>query len=390
MKLKSKFSVLIPDGESMLLRNVINCLSSERNIKIYVLSDTINNEMRYSRYIHKFFFIPKNSYNEDWISSINKITDTYSINVIMPIYEFGIQAIIKHKLLIKHQSKIVPLPSLDSFTIANNKGLLSKHLVANNINSPISRIVNKDTFEEHINEFDFPTIIKPVEESNGGTGVQKCNSKQDVFNYLNSQQINHNFILQNYIIGYDIDCSVLCKDGKILIHTIQKGTMFDKTIFNPQLALEFMQNKRVYDIVAQLMESLNWSGVAHIDLRYDEKNNEYKVIEISPRFWQSVLASVSMRANFPLLIAQLIITKNLPQIELLNKANFINLKGLYKLLKTNPLRLLNVVYLWKKSPIKYIFYDPIPVIYKIYGRIKLNNSKNNTLILQLTPFLLSA
>ena len=49
------------------------------------------------------------------------------------------------------------------------------------------------------------------------------------------------------------------------------------------------------------MKKLNWSGIANIDLRYDELENNYKILEINPRFWGSVIGSLAAGINFPYL-----------------------------------------------------------------------------------------
>ena len=55
------------------------------------------------------------------------------------------------------------------------------------------------------------------------------------------------------------------------------------------------------EITKKLMKSLNWSGVANIDWRYDENNKVFKIIEINTRFWLSTDASSIAGVNFPYL-----------------------------------------------------------------------------------------
>jgi D-aspartate ligase len=49
------------------------------------------------------------------------------------------------------------------------------------------------------------------------------------------------------------------------------------------------------------MRALEWTGVAHLDLRVDGRSGAVTVIEANPRFWGSVLGSLHAGVNFPYL-----------------------------------------------------------------------------------------
>ena len=113
---------------------------------------------------------------------------------------------------------------------------------------------------------------------------------------------NDKYIIQNYINGYDIDMSVLCKNGKILAYTIQKG-MINRNAdsFESPIGIQFLFEEKILNIIAKTMTVLNWSGVAHIDLRYDSNEDDFKIIEINPRYWGSLEGSKKVGVNFPYL-----------------------------------------------------------------------------------------
>ena len=58
------------------------------------------------------------------------------------------------------------------------------------------------------------------------------------------------------------------------------------------MGVEFLYEDKLLKSVMILIKPLNWSGITHIDMRYDEKTNNFKVIEINPRFWSSIEASL--------------------------------------------------------------------------------------------------
>src|SRR5699024_4225225 len=62
--------------------------------------------------------------------------------------------------------------------------------------------------------------------------------------------------------------------------------------------LEFAHNEKALDLVRRIVKAANFSGVANIDLRIDEKSGEIKVIECNPRFWYTLQASLWRGLNF--------------------------------------------------------------------------------------------
>jgi predicted ATP-grasp superfamily ATP-dependent carboligase len=55
------------------------------------------------------------------------------------------------------------------------------------------------------------------------------------------------------------------------------------------------------EAIKKIMKSLDWSGVANIDCRYDEKEEIFKIIEINTRYWINVDASAIANVNLALL-----------------------------------------------------------------------------------------
>ncbi len=155
--------------------------------------------------------------------------------------------------------------------------------------------------------------------------------------------------------------SVLCENGNILAYTIQQGYIFSKTSFSMPHGVKFLKEEEIYETIKKLIKKLEWSGFAHIDLRFDEEEKNYKVIEINPRIWGSIELSKSVGVNFPYLycLASLGVEFDVPKYRFEKCVTNI---GLVKVLKSK---------IYKKS-IKYPdntiimsdILDPIPALYK--------------------------
>lgn len=367
---KQKISILIPDGDShQTLLFVVNCLSAVKGLEIYVMSNKKNNPMCYSRYIKGFSFYKKTDSDLDWINNINKEIEKHSIDVVMPIYEIGIKKIIEFRCKILHDDKLGLLSSFPNFNIAKNKGLLAEHLKTNNIPGPKSIIVESNSELDKVNSLNFPVIIKPTEGFGAGQGIEVFDTVKDFKHHFNSHNFNYINIVQEYIIGYDIDCSVLCKDGDILAFTIQKGNMIGKSQFTPQVGLSFLYEQELYNVVEKLIKSLDWSGVAHIDMRYDQNTKEFKVIEINTRFWMSLDASLIAGVNFPYLycLSSLGKTFHKPQYR---HIEYLNFEGLIKKIKQDLKFIFKLNFMLKNTPLKFALKDPVPITYMFIKRTK--------------------
>ncbi|ALM06775.1 hypothetical protein SB49_02360 [Sediminicola sp. YIK13] len=372
---KNSLSILIPDGEWVgLARQVKDCLSMVPDIKIYLMSNEKKNSIRYSRFVTRFIFYPKTNNEIEWISNINNELLVHKIDLIIPLWEDGIRSLIKYKELLTDSSKLVILPTLDMFDIANNKALLVNHLISYRIPGPRSVYLKLKEFKEH-DEFTYPFLMKPIGGEGGGKGIVEFRSRNDFNSYFQENSTStQNYLFQEFIKGYDIDCSVLCKNGIILAYTIQKGMLYNNKKYAPPIGLEFIHNNQLYAVVEKLMKSLNWSGIAHIDLRYDEIVGDFKVIEINTRFWGSTNASLIAGINFPELLC--LTSLNLDfEVPHYRHIKFLSIDGLKWIIKSKNSNILNLKFIYNNTPLKYMARDPLPTImgwlYKIESIIHL-------------------
>ncbi len=363
-----KISILIPDGESHLLIYIVNCFSLVKGIDLYVMSGNKANPMRFSRYISKFLYEGEVENDLSWIKAINRNIEKYDIDLILPIFEDGIKRLIKNQDYIIHKSKICSLPNLNTFNTAQDKGLLYLHLEKNNIARPKSIIVQKGDFP---NERDliFPVVAKPVKGYGGGIGVKSFNNFNEVSAYYEEQVFECNTLIQEYINGYDVSVNVLCNDGIVLAYTMQKGIAFVNGQLSPQTEFIFIENKDLLLLVKSLIKSLNWSGIANIDCRYDENDKQFKVIEINTRFWLNTDASAVAGVNFPYLYCLSSLNKPDESLRKVDLITYYNLKGLVRKIKNNPMLIFRKN-TFINSPIRFAFLDPIPIIYKFIWRTK--------------------
>lgn len=362
-------SILIPDSDDHknLALQVINCLSLIKEVKIYIVSSNKHSYLKFSRYVSHFSYYPKLS-DENWVDHINLEVEKYSIDFILPVFEFGIRKLIELKDSLIAKDKLSILPSLMSFDTARDKGLLYQHLKTHGFPCPES-VVTKPHETPNLSHLEFPMIAKPVIGFGGGQQIKVLNTIDDVENYRDSISFSCNTIYQNFIYGYDLCCNVLCKKGEVIAYSIQTTSIFKKKGVTPQAGFSFVQEHQLLELVKNVMKSLEWSGVANIDCRYDERDDNFKIIEINTRYWINVDASAVAKVNFPYLHCLLTLNKDIVIPEALN-IFYLNLKGLVKEVTRRPAIMFRVNYLKNNTPLLFALKDPAPMVYKFVWRTK--------------------
>jgi len=307
-------------------------------IKVYVMSSLKRNPVRFSRHIAKFTYYSKTENDKEWIQNISALVQQHEIDVVMPIFEKGIQRIIENKKDLDPSVRLALLPNQEVFSIAINKWHFSQYCMKYSFPVPKGFVQRPDsdqaTNKSLLSNLKFPVIVKPQEGFGGGMGVEVFSNLKDTLAYF-TQKLTYPVIIQEFVSGYDIDCSILAKNGKIIAYTIQKGFLQGKSPYAPQVGITFIENKKVLEVVTQLINHLQWDGVAHLDLRYDQESDTYKIIELNPRFWGSIDAACRMGVNFP----ELLIRKTLGydiEVPKPKYEDYYNLKGLSKKIRKNP------------------------------------------------------
>ena len=335
-KRSGAFSVVIPDAQSGHSLAVARCLALA-GINSFAISPKKLSPLRFSWRKSKFIF--QNSENcrsaEEVSQCLIRTARDTEADVYLPVDEDAHRFAILHRTRLEEHLRLPPLPTLEQFDIATDKGLLSKFLWNHSIPCPLTRYLD-DWLADSSAFVDsrFPVLAKPV-KGHGGAGIVVLRDISELQTFADATplELKRSYIVQQFIRGYDIDCSVLCASGTILAYTIQKGVEARSRSFAAPGGIEFLYDEKLYDVVATLIADLQFSGIAHIDLRFDADDNDFKVIEINPRYWGSLTGSLMAGVNFPYLACMSALKESYP-VSVYEKIRYIDfvsfIKGLGK------------------------------------------------------------
>ncbi|NJN80353.1 MAG: ATP-grasp domain-containing protein, partial [Anaerolineales bacterium] len=238
--------------------------------------------------------------DQSLLDVVSEICLKYQIDLCMPVDMHGMYYFSKYWEQINQLSKLILIQPSEEIIKFGDKGKLADFLFKKQFPHPAT-ITSQTAFEKQAQDFNFPILIKPRLLGNGDGIIRYANPEELSRRITEQIDFFEEYVIQEFIEGVDIDCSVLCKNGKILAYTIQKGlsTSTNLESYRPAEAIEFVYDLRVLKVASELMFALKWNGVAHIDLRVRSSDGKVFIIEINPRFWGSLEGSLHVGVNFP-------------------------------------------------------------------------------------------
>jgi predicted ATP-grasp superfamily ATP-dependent carboligase len=208
------------------------------------------------------------------------------------------------------------VPPPETIALAANK--LEMTRLAQRLGVPAPVTMRASEFEQHDTELRFPVVIKPQQESPGRPPVRYAQNKDQLLAIL--QEVSDSrpngagsdSLIQEYIPGH----------GCGLFATYQMGAC--KRVFMHRRVREYPATGGVsscaesfYDPKLEshgrrMLNALNWHGVAMVEFRRDDRDGQYKLMEINPKFWGSLDLALAAGADFPGDLCQMALGRTLP------------------------------------------------------------------------------
>jgi len=368
-------SVLIPDGEDSLeIVKVLRCLGQVPELKAHVLSKVRSPSARFSRYcahLHRH-----SSENDDeWIEAIEAIARQWEIDVVLPVTLRGVQLISQRREAISKVSAIPPIPEYELIELVQNKWSLYQFATQNGLPAVPSVFIGKAgkpiSVSPDIDSIEYPALLKPTSES-GGFGIVRVDSPSDLENAWKDERIikGSEYILQNYIPGFDVSFSVFCQSGEVIAYTLWKELLPSKEPFHVPRLVEYTEDEHAVDLGRRLVSAIGWDGVADIDLIFDKRDQTVKILEINPRFWQSLLGSLTAGVNFPLMACLTAVGAECPEMKQTRPIKYARPSASVQMLLSRLVgRKLAEGYRLRDSAIRFTLIDPLPEL--VYALRKL-------------------
>lgn len=293
-RFRSNARVLIPDGDSPFALLVAQCIKrAEPLIRVEAAYVDRRALTRFSRFVSRTHPLDPSAPGDSLAALLSKHRDI----VLMPVSGPGMAAVAQMVSRMGQLVRMVPMPTQEQLACVNDKWKFHLAMQATGIAVPHTVLFDSVDCIDHFNPAE-PVLVKPRTGS-GGLDIhlfgQAGQLRSQASKFLRP---GFPYMVQRFVEGHDIDCSVLCRESKVLACSVQRA-LVTTSKFGPGSVLRFLRDEPVERVVQRVMADFHWNGVAHVDLRYGRNGGEPMVIEINPRYWSTLMGSLIAGVNFP-------------------------------------------------------------------------------------------
>lgn len=310
---RHSFSVLVLDLDDLpqITLSVIRALGMVPGVRVHLVSKDRRSPAKFSRWCRSFQHVASAADDSAVIAVLEKRVSQERIDVLLPIAEVAISLCSRNLAALSAMCAVTPVPTPASLDIAVDKWRFAEYLTGSGIPFPNSiHCESPDDLERVRSSLRFPVLLKPT-RGQGGQGIEYFAVFDDLYARFQEEEVDvSRYLVQEFVDGYDLGCSILSWNGEVLAYTVQRGRIAGSSRFGAPSGIEFLNDRQVYESATAFPARVCWNGVMNVDLRFDRHEGKVKVLEVNPRYWRSLLGSVLAGVNFPYLAC--LKARNLP------------------------------------------------------------------------------
>jgi predicted ATP-grasp superfamily ATP-dependent carboligase len=312
-EIKQIMTVFVTDGAERTSLAIARSLG-KKGIEVHCGESYRFSTTALSKYCTKNFVYPDPQI--DCKQFINRLVDIFKNGDYEAIYssrEVTTIPISYYKKELEKYTK-VPFPDYDKMLMTHDKAKTFKFAQELGISIPETYLVeNMEELEEISNTIEYPVVVKPRCKTTWNSGkpmMLKVTSK----NYVNNRNYLINLsndiykkswkmpLIQEYIHGDGYGVEVLFNHGEPRAVFMHKRLREYPITGGASTLRESIYNERMKNVALDLMEGLEWHGVAMVEFKLDTKDGEPKLMEVNGRFWGSLPLSIASGVDFPYLL----------------------------------------------------------------------------------------
>jgi predicted ATP-grasp superfamily ATP-dependent carboligase len=293
--------VLLTDGIHRKTVSVVRSLG-KKGIRTFVGDKQSFSPAGSSRYCYQTFVYPDpEKGQEKFYQCLQEQIDKSGCEVLFPMDDLTLSIIMNNRKQLENKC-LIPLPENKSYSIASDK--YETFLLASRSNVDCPNAYMPKSVEDLINlseQIDYPVVIKP-RKSSGSRGIRVVKDADELLFQYRTIHLLYPFpMIQEYIPQgnrYDV-CLLYDQNHQIKCAFIQKEIRHFPIEMGPSTVQESIEYPELLEYSQRLLTELNWTGIVEVEFMIDPRSGSPKLMEINPRFWNSLELSIKCGVDFP-------------------------------------------------------------------------------------------
>jgi predicted ATP-grasp superfamily ATP-dependent carboligase len=256
-----------------------------------------------SKYAARRDILPSLGDEEAFVASLGR--SAADVDVIVPVSTNVVLACARHRERFRAR---IPIPPLATIRRANDKS--SALAAARKAGVPIPATWAPESEEElegTIGRMRMPAIVKLRDDEgtalDPGDRYAVCETGEQIFRAWRRLHAIRPFpLVQERVRGEGFGVGVLAKDGRVLASVAHRRIREYPVSGGPSSCCETVADERLERYASLMVAELGWTGVAMVEFK---KDDDYRLMEVNPRFWGALPLAEAAGVNFPDLLCRL-------------------------------------------------------------------------------------
>ncbi|MDA1237088.1 MAG: ATP-grasp domain-containing protein [Acidobacteria bacterium] len=273
-------AVVLLDGQSRAALAIVRQLGSQ-GIPVWVGSQEPLAFAGYSRHAVGRFRYPRDESGPD--EARHRLIERlrgYAPAVVMPTADEGwrlCHAIVRE---LPEGITIAPNPGAALFEALHDKDSLAGIARRCGVASPRTWAPAEAARLARAGQLRFPALWKP-RRSFGGVGIERVEDLQRLEALLPGAS---DAVVQEWIEGEDVSATALAESGRTLAVATYRVLRQHPARYGPAVAAETIADEVLEHRIEHLLASIEYSGVANLDLRREKETGELYLVDFNARF----------------------------------------------------------------------------------------------------------
>ncbi len=302
--------ILIVDSLGIQVVSSIRSLRKKgHNVSIAIPNKSLENKRWFfPKKLNEIFFISSPVNIDAFQKDLEGILKEKQYDVVLP---FGFETTvaissIKNDIL-KYTSTSVA--DFELIQKVHDKERLNTILNENAFNVP--KIYKYSSLEELLaQDINFPVVVKARKGCGIDKGVRYANDKDELTRYYleissqtseNTDLSDYSYpLIQEYIPGKIYDGCFVCHKGEVVASLAQVRDVTYPISGGVGTNIITLDDEELIKYCTEILKFLKWDGPCQVEVKKDTRDNKYKLIEINPKLWGTLGASIYAGIDFSL------------------------------------------------------------------------------------------